>query len=158
MSPWDIVGEGLLSLDPGKDEYEWAMSQQATAVKGFVLTYTEEIPPDAHPILQHLRWLDIYGPVNMEVSALDALLSESRNTLSTLTVIWCRAKLTELLRIIRLPNLASLRHLNLPGLQKPELSNPYGVALLEECEDRTIVFRCRYGYMTLAHLLEADDI
>ncbi|KAL8277018.1 hypothetical protein RQP46_010552 [Phenoliferia psychrophenolica] len=54
----------------------------------------------------------------------------------------------ELLRVIQLPNLAGLRRLEIPMVSKDELAGETGLALLDECEERSIVLRCRYGYLT----------
>ena len=48
---------------------------------------------------------------------------------------------------LELPNLAGLRRLNLPTFTKPGLGSQAGIALLEECEARSVSLLCRYGYM-----------
>ncbi|KAL8277319.1 hypothetical protein RQP46_010272 [Phenoliferia psychrophenolica] len=54
----------------------------------------------------------------------------------------------ELLRTIKLPNLQGLRRLELPKVSKDELAGNVGLALLEECEKRSISLLCRYGWLT----------
>ncbi|KAL8277672.1 hypothetical protein RQP46_009945 [Phenoliferia psychrophenolica] len=49
--------------------------------------------------------------------------------------------------ILRLPKLAQLRHLRLPTVPKFELTGLSGLALMEECEERSISLLCRYGYL-----------
>ncbi|KAL8280073.1 hypothetical protein RQP46_007654 [Phenoliferia psychrophenolica] len=56
--------------------------------------------------------------------------------------------LKRIFKIVRLPLLSGLRHLVLPWIAKAELEGPTGLALLGECEKRSIVFKGRYGYLT----------
>ncbi|KAL8290559.1 hypothetical protein RQP46_002817 [Phenoliferia psychrophenolica] len=53
--------------------------------------------------------------------------------------------LFELLRVLRLPNLASLRRLAFPAAPASAFENAEGNALLEECEDRAISVFCQSG-------------
>lgn len=50
----------------------------------------------------------------------------------------------ELLRLIKLPKLVHLRRLELPALPISVLTGRRGRALLVECDDRGIMFRCKY--------------
>ncbi|KAL8290621.1 hypothetical protein RQP46_002879 [Phenoliferia psychrophenolica] len=56
--------------------------------------------------------------------------------------------LAEILRILRLPNLAGLRRLSLPWPTQSDFLNEEGLALLEECKMRSISFLSRSGYLT----------
>ncbi|KAL8277346.1 hypothetical protein RQP46_010299 [Phenoliferia psychrophenolica] len=55
--------------------------------------------------------------------------------------------ITELLRVIKLPNLKGLRSIEIPIVSKDELASEPGLALLDECEERSISLLCRYGYL-----------
>ncbi|KAL8277330.1 hypothetical protein RQP46_010283 [Phenoliferia psychrophenolica] len=57
-------------------------------------------------------------------------------------------ELESLRGIIRVPILATLQRLIVRDVKKEELEGPSGLALLEECEERSIVFECGYGYLT----------
>ncbi|KAL8277006.1 hypothetical protein RQP46_010540 [Phenoliferia psychrophenolica] len=64
------------------------------------------------------------------------------------TGIWMSGDtIAELLHLIKLPNLAGLRRLEIPAVSKDELAGATGLALLDECEERSISLRCRYGYL-----------
>ncbi|KAL8280053.1 hypothetical protein RQP46_007634 [Phenoliferia psychrophenolica] len=52
-----------------------------------------------------------------------------------------------LLRIIKLPNLAGLHRIEVPMTPKSAFENVAGLALLDECEERSITLLCRYGYV-----------
>ena len=56
-------------------------------------------------------------------------------------------KLWGLWRVLRKPNLAGVRRLEMPLLATAELKEPAGVALLLECDARGISASCRYGYV-----------
>ncbi|KAL8277323.1 hypothetical protein RQP46_010276 [Phenoliferia psychrophenolica] len=55
---------------------------------------------------------------------------------------------SRLLPVIKLPNLAGLRQLEFPRVSKDELAGETGLALLDECEKRSISLLCSYGYLT----------
>ncbi|KAL8277295.1 hypothetical protein RQP46_010248 [Phenoliferia psychrophenolica] len=57
-------------------------------------------------------------------------------------------ELAELLRIIKLPNLAGLRRLEISMTPKDAFAGKAGLALLDECEKRSISLLCRYGWLT----------
>ncbi|KAL8277345.1 hypothetical protein RQP46_010298 [Phenoliferia psychrophenolica] len=57
--------------------------------------------------------------------------------------------LSELLRVIKLPNLEGLRRIEIPMVVRDELASETGRALLEECEKRSISLLSRYGYMSV---------
>ncbi|KAL8277338.1 hypothetical protein RQP46_010291 [Phenoliferia psychrophenolica] len=54
----------------------------------------------------------------------------------------------ELTQLIKLPNLKSLRRLELPMTLKDDFAVEAGLALLDECEKRSISLLCRYGYLS----------
>ncbi|KAL8277033.1 hypothetical protein RQP46_010567 [Phenoliferia psychrophenolica] len=56
-------------------------------------------------------------------------------------------ELAALLRLIKLPNLAGLRRLEIAAVSKDELAGETGLALLDECEERSISLLCRYGWL-----------
>ncbi|KAL8277316.1 hypothetical protein RQP46_010269 [Phenoliferia psychrophenolica] len=84
---------------------------------------------------------------------LEALGASVPSTLQNLIITTLRKEettLVALLRIIKLPNFESLRRLELPTVRKDDLARKAGLALLEECELRTISILCRDGYLTLS--------
>ncbi|KAL8276373.1 hypothetical protein RQP46_011218 [Phenoliferia psychrophenolica] len=66
--------------------------------------------------------------------------------------------LSELLRITKNPNVAGLRRLEIPMVSKDELAGETGLALLDECEERSISLLCRYGYLTRDMMEEASPV
>ncbi|KAL8281530.1 hypothetical protein RQP46_006214 [Phenoliferia psychrophenolica] len=61
-------------------------------------------------------------------------------------------KIKSLLRIIRLENLKGLQQLEIEATPKETLGNLVGLALLRECEVRSISVLCRSGYVTFSEL------
>ena len=55
--------------------------------------------------------------------------------------------LKEILHLLHRPNFAGIRHLELPTIGKEDFASEAGLALLNECEKRSISLLCRYGYM-----------
>ncbi|KAL8280074.1 hypothetical protein RQP46_007655 [Phenoliferia psychrophenolica] len=53
----------------------------------------------------------------------------------------------EILDTIKCPNLEGLRRLEVPAVSKDGLKGEAGLALLDECEKRSISLLCRYGYL-----------
>ena len=55
----------------------------------------------------------------------------------------------ELLRVIRLPNRASLRQLDFPSYDPSAFAGEAGLELPNECEERSIAFICRSEYLRM---------
>ncbi|KAL8286896.1 hypothetical protein RQP46_003902 [Phenoliferia psychrophenolica] len=65
--------------------------------------------------------------------------------------------LEELVITIRLPNLSGLCRLEIPMVSKDALAGEAGLALLDECEERSISLLCRYGYLTRSMMGEEPE-
>ncbi|KAL8286868.1 hypothetical protein RQP46_003874 [Phenoliferia psychrophenolica] len=70
---------------------------------------------------------------------LEALIFTSRMSKDTLK---------QILHTVKLPNLGGLRRLEIRRVGKGDLAGETGLALLDECEERSISLLCRYGYLT----------
>ncbi|KAL8277332.1 hypothetical protein RQP46_010285 [Phenoliferia psychrophenolica] len=55
--------------------------------------------------------------------------------------------LLDLNRIIKFPNLEGLRRIEMVMVSKEELAGATGLALLDECKERSISLLCRYGWL-----------
>ncbi|KAL8286975.1 hypothetical protein RQP46_003981 [Phenoliferia psychrophenolica] len=64
----------------------------------------------------------------------------------------------EITYTIKLPNLEGLRRIEIPTVLKDELAGETGLALLDECEERSISLLCRYGYLTRSMMDEVDAV
>ncbi|KAL8277322.1 hypothetical protein RQP46_010275 [Phenoliferia psychrophenolica] len=109
------------------------------------------ILPDILLSFPSLSTLELY---DSDAFAFDAVGFVGTNPLPTLqNLVLSGAPATEftfseLTRIIKLPNLDCLRRVEIPSVSKDELANETGLALLEECEERSISLLCSYGYLT----------
>ncbi|KAL8290182.1 hypothetical protein RQP46_003121 [Phenoliferia psychrophenolica] len=70
-------------------------------------------------------------------------------TLRLENAVWTEATFESLLRAFDLPFFSTVTCVHLASLGKVDLaSTTSGMALLEECEKRSISLECRYGYLT----------
>ncbi|KAL8291310.1 hypothetical protein RQP46_002288 [Phenoliferia psychrophenolica] len=125
LDGWDPVGTPwcrLLKSYPSLLTLELAKENNCDYVPEAVVTAVGASVP---PTLENLIFGDDYGGISS--AALKALLDT-----------------------IRLPNLAGLRRLAFPGMWEPkeELANVEGLALLEECGERSITVLSGNGYWT----------
>ncbi|KAL8277037.1 hypothetical protein RQP46_010571 [Phenoliferia psychrophenolica] len=112
--------------------HEWCSSAHTEGLTSLSITYPESVTAVgacAIPTLQSLIF------TNFQMS---------------------EAIIAELLRIIKLPNLEGVRRLEIPMVSKDELAGEAGLALLDECEERSISLLCRYGYLTRDMMEEAS--
>ncbi|KAL8287390.1 hypothetical protein RQP46_003842 [Phenoliferia psychrophenolica] len=107
-----------------------------------------------------LRRLDIYG---FDPASIYAVSHGATTALEVLTLGSERdglgypldqSILGRLGELVAEPNLAGLRRLNVPAAAASSFDNPSGLAFLEECEERGIAVRCRYGYVTKQEIVK----
>ena len=104
-------------------------------------------------VLPTLRFLNIslrssYAFLDQQ-KTLDAMGACVTSTLHTLSYD-CPAPLAQpaivgIEHLLKLPNLAGIRHLELPTLGKDDFETEAGLALLDECDGRSISLLCWYG-------------
>ncbi|KAL8277294.1 hypothetical protein RQP46_010247 [Phenoliferia psychrophenolica] len=90
----------------------------------------------------------LMGTIEDSVAAVGVAVVPTLQNL-ILTGIWMKENtIEELLSILKLPNLVGIRRLEIPKVQKDNLAGEAGLALLDECEERSISLLCRYGWLT----------
>lgn len=107
----------------------------------------------AFPFLAHLDFTydgDVLSD-DLEAQILEAVGSCVPSTLQRLRLRYppsaYRKRIMGIKSFIGLPNLVGIRHLELPTLRKDDFACEAGVALLQECEERSVSLLCRYGYL-----------
>ncbi|KAL8277019.1 hypothetical protein RQP46_010553 [Phenoliferia psychrophenolica] len=101
---------------------------------------------------QSLATLEIYQ-AQIQDTAKEAVAAVGASVVATLqnliftSIKMDEAIIAELLRLIKLPNLAGLRRLEIPMVSKDELAGETGLALVDKCEERSISLLCRYGWL-----------
>ncbi|KAL8277296.1 hypothetical protein RQP46_010249 [Phenoliferia psychrophenolica] len=119
--------------------------------------------PTLLPSFPSLLTLEILGPpygngtVEESVTAVGASVVATLQNLVFTYLTMEEAAMAELLRVIKLPHLAGLRRIEIPMVSKDKLAGEAGLALLDECEKRSISLLCRYGWLTRGLMKEDDE-
>ncbi|KAL8290643.1 hypothetical protein RQP46_002901 [Phenoliferia psychrophenolica] len=119
-----------------KGGYDWCATDQAADIKSLRLTLQVDLT------LETITAVGIGAP-----SSLQALTFQNDWTLADQVKHISPDLLDNLLRTLRLPNVVGLRRLTFRTETYSDFANKEGIALLEECEERSIAVLCRSGYL-----------
>ncbi|KAL8277005.1 hypothetical protein RQP46_010539 [Phenoliferia psychrophenolica] len=112
--------------------------------------YGVDLWPQIMAAFPALVTLEIANPMRQTVDFVAAVGASVVATLQNLIFTSIKMEeitIAELLRVIKLPNLAGVHRLEIPMTSKDDFVGEAGLALLDECEKRSISLLCRYGYL-----------